>query len=147
MTQSEYQELAEFIIAQFQKQRAEFNARFDQVDARFEQVSARFEQIDGRLDQMDRRFEQIDARFEKIDARFETLEERTIRVAVLGEDTRSRLTLVVERIDFLDAKVDRLRDEMRHEFASVRQEMRDGLGFWGRRVEAIEARLDREEPR
>jgi chromosome segregation ATPase len=126
MTPSEYQELAEFIVAQFGKQRAEFVARFEQID---------------------RRFEQIDLRFEQIDRRFETLETRTSRAEVLGEDTRTRLTLVIERIEFLDAKVDRLRDEMHEEFAFVRQEMRDGIGFWGRRVEALEGRLDRGEPR
>jgi chromosome segregation ATPase len=133
MTPSEYQELAEFIVAQFGKQRAEFVARFEQIDRRFEQI--------------DLRFEQIDRRFEQIDRRFETLETRTSRAEVLGEDTRTRLTLVIERIEFLDAKVDRLRDEMHEEFAFVRQEMRDGIGFWGRRVEALEGRLDRGEPR
>ncbi len=181
MTPSEYQELAEFIVAQFGKQRAEFVARFDQsaqrfeqidrrfeqidrrfeqidqrfeqidqrfeqIDQRFEQIDRRFEQIDRRFEQIDRRFEQVDQRFEQIDRRLEALEARTARAEVVGEDTRTRLSLVVERIDFLDARVERLRDEMHEEFASVRQEMRDGIGFWSRRIEALEQRPGGGEP-
>jgi archaellum component FlaC len=125
MSPSEYQELVEFVAGQFDKMRA----RFDQMDARFDQVDARFDQVD--------------ARFDQVDARFQRVEDRLTRVEVTGEDTRHKLELVIERVDFLDAKVERLRHDMNAEFVSVRGEIRGMASFWGRRVEALEVRVDR----
>jgi hypothetical protein len=81
--------------------------------------------------------------FKRIDARFDGVDARLTRVEVTGERTQHDLGLVIERVDLLDAKVERYHFETKEEFASVRSEMRGATDFWGKRVEALEERVER----
>lgn len=97
-------------------------------------IAKRFDRVDARLDGHDARFESMDARFDRIEARL-------ARVDVTGEQTRQDLGRLIERVDLLDAKVERHHAETKEEFALVHREIRDTADFWGRRIESLERRV------
>lgn len=69
MTQSEYQELVEFLGRQFTA-----------IDRRFEAVGHQFVAIDRRFDAMDRRFDAVDEKFREVLGHFDEVYRRLERL-------------------------------------------------------------------
>jgi hypothetical protein len=69
MSNSEYQELIEFLGRKFE----EIDQRFDAVDRRFEWVGQRFDAVDAKLAEPDERFQDVLGHFDHLYRRLERL--------------------------------------------------------------------------
>ena len=95
MTQSEYQQLVDFLGRQFEA----IDRRFEAIDRRFEAIDQRFEAIDQRFEAIDQRFVVVGQRFDAIDQRFEAIDRRFV---VVGQ----RFDAMDRRFDALEGRVD-----------------------------------------
>lgn len=99
------------IAGQGKKVDAEFHkleARFSEIDASFHKVEARFKEIDASFDKVDARFKEIDERFIKMDAKLEIMAETMQRMAIAFEEQNTRNKLVMDNLNMLYARQDRL---------------------------------------
>jgi chromosome segregation ATPase len=104
MTNSEYQQLVEFLGRQF----AEVDGRFTQVDGRFAQVDARFALLDQRLLRFDECFQTIDQQFGTMDRRLVTMEQRF----EAGFDAvEQQLRDILGHLDAIYGRLERLEQE------------------------------------
>ena len=113
MTKSEYQELAEFLAA-----------RFDRVDRRFDGIDARLDGIDERLDGIDERLDAHHKRLGGHDKRMDGFDERLRRVEILGEENRHHIKIVAEAVSGLDRKLELFRSEVSAGFQDLRELIR-----------------------
>ena len=81
---------------------------FKEVDGKFKKVDGKFKKVDARFDKVDARFDKVDARFDKIDARFDGLEAMVARMGVLAEEQRADNRIVLEGLQVLWERQDRL---------------------------------------
>ena len=116
MTQSEYQQLVEFIAP-----------KFDQIDKRFDAV--------------DKRFDAVDERFDAVDERFDRVESRLTGVEVYAEVNRQLIQTVAEGVQANSQKLDAFKAEVIAEFAAVRSEMAEGFASVHDAVSGLEGRV------
>ena len=125
MTNTEYQQLVEFLTRHFTAIDQRFTAidqRFAAVDRRFAAVDQRFDSIDRRFDAQDERFREILGHLEAIYGRLERLEqeyhaivEGLRRIETILTEERGRremlergLAELKERVALLQARIDEL---------------------------------------
>jgi uncharacterized membrane-anchored protein YhcB (DUF1043 family) len=133
MSPSEYQQLVEFLGAQFQT-----------IDQRFQVIDRRFDAIDRRFDAVDQRFNAIDHRFDAMDHRFDEF-----RAEVLGHFDE-----IYRRLERLDQEYHAITQALRRIEASLADErgrreilerdlaaLRENVGVLTARIDDIERRL------
>ena len=81
----------------------------ERIVASLERINVRLDGIDKRLDGMDKRFDKVDARLDRVDMRLNLVE---------GQAAERHAELV-GKMNRVDAKVDRLHDDMKHRINAV----------------------------
>ena len=125
MTNSEYQELVEFLTRHFtaiDQRFAAIDQRFTAIDQRFTAIDHRFDAVDRRFDAQEERFREILGHLEAIYGRLERLEqeyhaivEGLRRIETILTEERGRrevlergLAELKERVALLQARIDEL---------------------------------------
>jgi archaellum component FlaC len=84
------------------------------MDGRFEQIDRRFKQMDGRFEQIDRRFDRMEGRFEGLETDVGLLKLAVTENGRELKQVRASVERLEERVDAIDAKLERKvdRDEV-----------------------------------
>ncbi len=84
--------------------------RFDAQDKRFDAQDRRFDAVDQRFDAQDRRFDALDKRLDRIDARLDRFDSMRVELLAQSErvlnemsQLRDDMTVVMARVDRVDA--------------------------------------------
>lgn len=130
MTNSEYQQLVEFLTGQFtgiERRFAAIDQRFVVIDRRFDAIDRHFDAIDQRFEAQDERFREILGHLEAIYGRLERLEQEYHAIvegmrrieALLGDERTRRemlergLAELKERVGLLQARIDEMERRLR----------------------------------
>jgi chromosome segregation ATPase len=140
MTDSEYQQLVEFLSARFaevDRRFTEIDGRFTEVDGRFTDMDGRFTEIGGRFTETDRRIDSLAARqeeqFREILAHFDELYRRLERL----ESEYFAIVQTLRRIETLIGSERAQREVLGQSVDQLRQQIADLQA----RLDAVEARL------
>ncbi len=133
MTNSEYQQLVEFLGQQF----TAIDRRFDGIDQRFDGIDQRFVAIDRRFDRLDDRIDGLEQRFDAFRAEvlghFDVIYRRLDRL----EQEYQAITQALRRIEALLADERSRREILERSVA----ELKNHMAALQARIDEIEARL------
>ena len=133
MTDSEYQQLVEFLSARF----AEIDRRFTEIDGRFTRIDGRFTEIGSRFTETDRRIDSLAVRqeeqFREILAHFDELYRRLERL----ESEYLAIVQTLRRIETLVGSERAQREVLGQSVDQLRRQIADLQA----RLDAVEARL------
>lgn len=87
------------------------------------------------------KFGWIEKKFDRIHARFDEQGGRLARLEVSHEEMRRDFNAFGEKLDGVDRKVDRLREDMDRRFDTMEGTMKVGFKHWGARVQALEEKI------
>ena len=120
---------------------------FAYLDDKFARIDRQFARIDRQFARIDSKFDGIDSRYaemqDQIDRRFKETQDQIRHTNVVVEGLRSKIETVAEGHVLLDAKLDRIYEEIKTERRQDRAEFRAAIRELRRRDDDLEGRLER----
>lgn len=107
-------ELKELIKVESKKNDARFkdiDAKFDHIDARFDNIDAKFKNVDAKFKSIDAQFKNIDARFDRVDSNIAEIKSMFHQSMLRFEEQRSENKVVLEALQGLAHRQNRLESE------------------------------------
>ena len=109
--------------------RSEYQDLVEFIGPKFDRIERRFEAIDLRFDAVEERLTGVEERLTGVEARLTGIDARLTRVEVTVEENRHLIQVVAESV------------------TSLREEMARGFSAQAKRIDGLDARVDRWEGR